>query len=197
MCSMTLLLIKPCFFIFTTCMYYCIIVVISLHTSWSIHFPLSPFISRKNHHFDNPHYNYVCLGVLVGMWQLSKFNHTKLYNNTHNALNHYVFKGITKGMKKLDLHDNVEWQPYIESEFTYQFDNNKPKFQINESLGFMSFKYFDHLLSPTSLEGVNGFIGLMDMYMTMWRSSNIVCCTLISLIFSIGYKHHAFKTCHM
>jgi hypothetical protein len=38
---------------------------------------------------------------------------------------------------------------------------------------------------------------LMDMYMTMWRSSNIVCCTLISLIFSIGYKHHAFKTCHM
>lgn len=100
-------------------------------------------------------------------------------------------------MKKLDLHDNEEWQPYIESEFTYQFDNNKPKFQINESLGLCHSNILITFFLPHLLKESMVSEGLMDMYMTMWRSSNIVCCTFVSLIFSIGYKHHAFKTCHM
>jgi hypothetical protein len=67
-------------------------------------------------------------------------------------------------MKKLDLHDNEEWRPYIESEFTYQFDNSKPKFQINESLGLchsnISITFFlPHPLKETMvLEGFDGHV---------------------------------------
>jgi len=60
-------------------------------------------------------------------------------------------------MKKLDLHDNEEWQPYIESEFTYQFDNSKPKFQINESLGLCHSNISITFFLPHPLEVVNGF----------------------------------------
>lgn len=37
------------------------------------------------------------------------------------------FSQIVQKMEKIDIYDNKKWLFYIESHFTYQIGNNKPK----------------------------------------------------------------------
>ncbi len=69
-----------------------------------------------------------CVCILVRMWHLLNTNQLQLYNKIHKRQRLTIgVLQIVQKMEKLDIHDNKKWLFYIESQFTYQISNNKPK----------------------------------------------------------------------
>jgi hypothetical protein len=78
-----------------------------------------------------PHDKIVCLLVFVSWLECG----TCWIQPTHNFTTKCImcqrlvigFSQIVEKMEKLDIYDNKKWLFYIESQFTFQIGNNKPK----------------------------------------------------------------------